>query len=343
AVMAHGFVSALFFVLVSSTFCQGSECPRQDDIAPCECENNGGYLFLDCSQVADEEELARVFKAEFPTATINELHLIDNRGIKILENGIFGNISFGAVMIIGGVLETIEGEAFQNSQQTLAWMRIYYVFSLSSFQLDGTFEHMILFEMESTNLTDFLMLNCPKMEKLRLVNNGFIVPQDPFTHMPLLKTVEVSYLGGMKLPDILFTEIHTALTEVYITMEDVINLQVGPFQNVSVETDIKLDFSDDSFTMQEGALNGLESMKLELWLTATPTLEESIWRPLLNSDVTLVLNEITCDCNIKWLVSNSQFINQIQYRGGLSDYEHPAKCSTGENLADLDPADFENC
>ncbi|TOF86680.1 hypothetical protein CGJ15_25140, partial [Vibrio parahaemolyticus] len=82
-----------------------------EDISPCICSfYNHEYLDIDCSLVEDEDQLRQAFLADFPSTTFRSFNMENNQKVRILEDGVFSDVTFINVFIIQGVLEEM-GEA----------------------------------------------------------------------------------------------------------------------------------------------------------------------------------------------------------------------------------------
>ncbi|XP_063602853.1 oplophorus-luciferin 2-monooxygenase non-catalytic subunit-like [Penaeus indicus] len=76
-------------------------------------------------------------------------------------------------------------------------------------------------------------------------------------------------------------------------------------------------------------------MKLRLDGNSLTVLDEAVFRPLLEDEVSLFLvgNPLSCECDIAWLVTTPDFMARIA---------DDAACFNGQLLSDLDPGIYEN-
>ncbi len=63
---------------------------------------------MNCSNVQDEEQLRNVFSAFFPNTEFVTLNMYENHGVKVLEDGVFRNVSFRDLEMLTCDLETVE-------------------------------------------------------------------------------------------------------------------------------------------------------------------------------------------------------------------------------------------
>nr|XP_027207967.1 oplophorus-luciferin 2-monooxygenase non-catalytic subunit-like [Penaeus vannamei] len=95
---------------------------------------------------------------------------------------------------------------------------------------------------------------------------------------------------------------------------------------------------DDNLIVEvaEGAFPDMkEHTSIYLYNNRIRLLDEAVWRPLLENDVTVWLsgNPLTCGCDAAWAVLNSSLLQQLPN----------AHCESGVDLAELDPGIFESC
>ncbi|XP_045106565.1 uncharacterized protein LOC123501667 [Portunus trituberculatus] len=80
-------------------------CPEPLDILPCVCDV--AHMRLDCSNVEDEAQLRQVFTAYFPSTAFSEFFMSNNMGVRVLEDGVFGKVSFHTIMVLNSALEIV--------------------------------------------------------------------------------------------------------------------------------------------------------------------------------------------------------------------------------------------
>lgn len=95
-------------------------CPSETLIAPCECTvRSGNDMDMNCSLVADENDLARVFNNDFPFPDFIKLTIDGNDNIQDLRPGDFGSCTFMEIEITNGGLEVVVSTALASSYSTL--------------------------------------------------------------------------------------------------------------------------------------------------------------------------------------------------------------------------------
>lgn len=77
------------------------------------------------------------------------------------------------------------------------------------------------------------------------------------------------------------------------------------------------------------------SSEINLNNNAITTLEEEVWKPVLEKDIGVSLNGnfLSCDCDVAWLVKDPQLLTMI-WNG---------RCADGTPLENLSPSDFDIC
>ncbi|CAL4192547.1 unnamed protein product [Meganyctiphanes norvegica] len=334
------YIALVYFTICSSSRSVSTkelQCPSADDIAPCRCSVEE-YNYIDCSDVADVHELARVFEADFPSNPFPQLIISNNHNIKHLPNGIFGDMSFEEIDIVSCGLQTVAKEVFINSATTLKKL------ILKNNKLDNKFDFDVLSEfsvldyldMHNNNITEFPVLDIPSLTYLDMWMNPITsLPDDVFGKMPNLTYVDLDMMDLEQLPINLFP-IQSQLTKVLLSYNELTYLKEGTFafQGDSIQ-EIWL-MQNKITTVEAGAFSGLENVMIELWKNELDTLEEAVWRDLLDHNITIKveLNPLVCGCDVGWIVLNSEYHDQIG----------ESTCNNGEYLVDLDPAWFtENC
>ncbi|ROT75235.1 Oplophorus-luciferin 2-monooxygenase non-catalytic subunit [Penaeus vannamei] len=118
---------ALLFALVVLRSCEGAAnnalgalpCPDPEDIYPCVCTvGTENHMTMDCSHVASEDELARVFSSNLPFTKFHRLMIEGNQKLRILREGDLGPVSFAIIKITSGFLEEVQGGALAGSHTT---------------------------------------------------------------------------------------------------------------------------------------------------------------------------------------------------------------------------------
>ncbi|CAL4242943.1 unnamed protein product, partial [Meganyctiphanes norvegica] len=92
--------------------------------------------------------------------------------------------------------------------------------------------------------------------------------------------------------------------------------------------------------VEEGTFDGMEGgfqkpAYIDLWDNRITTLDENIWRPLLEKEVGLLMedNALVCGCDVAWYVNMEEFHHLV----------NDAVCVSGDSLNSLDPGLFIDC
>lgn len=187
-------------------------CPSAVDIDPCSCESDQYFnLIMDCSNVIDEMELYRVFEATFPfndvlELTINQDPLDPHRNIKMLQENVFGPVTFERIHITGTKMAEVHEEALVKSHETLNYL------NLANNQLkEFPFETLVSFKKLDTLLFDnnnFTTLYAIESDSLKILsvsgNHQLLFDVDVFTKAPALTAIYMANIDLDELPPNLF-------------------------------------------------------------------------------------------------------------------------------------------
>ncbi|XP_047485653.1 oplophorus-luciferin 2-monooxygenase non-catalytic subunit-like [Penaeus chinensis] len=286
-------------------------CPDPADIFPCVCTTGSeNHMTMDCSDLASEDELARVFSSNLPFTKFHLLKIEENQNLRVLREGDLGPASFSVIIINGGVLEEVQYGAFAGSYSTAE------VIDLSRNALtEFPFYELPLFTSLSTVAVDnnvissIPVLQSASLKDLNFGNNIDTIFPETFANLPLLNYV------------ILFDNNLSNVPKGAIAFSSTDNGYVDLRSNIigSIEVD---------------AITGLNAGTLYLNGNSLSVLEEDVFRPILEGGATVYLNEnpLQCGCDVAWLVLNP----------ALLALTPEATCNDGEALEDLDPSIFED-
>lgn len=176
-------------------------CPNPEDILPCTCTaDEDNAMDLDCSRVASEDELERVFLSTFPFTTFRNFTVVDNTYLKTLRNQALGIASFTGVYIMNSVLEVVEPDALSSSFATARVVNMQNN-SISSFPFETLPSFTSLLELGlSDNSLTFPALESETLLVLDLSNNQIQnVAATAFSDVPEISEI---YLGGNQISHI---------------------------------------------------------------------------------------------------------------------------------------------
>ncbi|CAL4249931.1 unnamed protein product, partial [Meganyctiphanes norvegica] len=294
----------------------GQQCPDVEDIAPCICtyDSMSNATDLDCSDVESEDQLKQIFKADFPVKNFRRFILKSNDNLNVLESYVFNGISFEELTCNYNQLEIIETHALDSCYETAT-------------QLDFRGNNITAYPFEE--LKHFSKLNVFSISK-NLLN---MIPADAFHG---LTTLEKLY-------------INTNTPNIVGEFEDLPNLEyIDLEQNGITSIPSKLVNTGSSIlrgiflstnkivSVEPGAFDIVEGLKIQMMSNLLSTLEEATWRPYLEAGGTLYANgnPLICGCDIAWLFAEDHLLKQV------SD---GTACAGGEFVHDLDPSKFDNC
>lgn len=198
-------------------------CPNPQDILPCVCSGEDQYsMDMDCSQVENEDQLARVFSANFPLTQFRQLNIKSNTNLKIIRKGDLGVVSFQQIQFTDGVLEEVQEEALSHSYSSLTYIHIYQnelsKFPFSELSLFTSLAYLNLFGnkfdqfpvMESNSLTEIELAvnliseipvggfrNLPNIEAIDIHGNHikYIYPGEIILYVPMLLIANIERLN----------------------------------------------------------------------------------------------------------------------------------------------------
>lgn len=214
-----------FVVLSLQAFrADGQMCPVADDIAPCHCTKDTATqkLDLDCSNVVDSWQLERIFQARFPSPAFRELTMAGTEGhsvpIVYLADGVFGNLSFTAVVIKYTNISHVGENVFEKSYDTLESLTLSY----SDLQV-----------YPATNLRYF-----SKLSLLDLSYNKMVFLQDIYSLS--LQILNVEHNERLAFSDKLLTVV-PSLLEMSLASCGIENIPPGLFSSAEVLSNVNME------------------------------------------------------------------------------------------------------
>ncbi|CAL4133480.1 unnamed protein product [Meganyctiphanes norvegica] len=316
-------------------------CPDPDEIWPCQCvqEESDGGLSMICHDVQDSVELRRVFKADFPTTNFSHLYMFDNYGVRVLDAGIFGNVTFTHFSLTFGALKEVHEGALQGSTGTVVVMdfngnRIHKFDPLSNLSIypklkmvDLCFNHLpsIPSVMLSDSITHLNISYNPIGE----------LPIGAFAGLTQLKYAHIWETGLSDIKPGIFTDIDTLE---YVSLE-FNQLEYLPVDAVTCTncnlTMVDLNHNYRLREVEPGAITITPGMQIDLYGCNMTQVQEATWRPVLQQQAILWLyeNPLECGCDIAWLVRQKELLKHV--KGAI--------CSDGSYIRLKDPADYDIC
>ncbi|XP_047496215.1 oplophorus-luciferin 2-monooxygenase non-catalytic subunit-like [Penaeus chinensis] len=324
-------------------------CPSAVDIDPCVCESDEYYnLAIDCSNAIDEMELFRVFEAAFPFEDILELTIIQdpldpNRNIRMLQEKVFGPITFERIRITGTKMAEVHEEAFVKSHDFLTYL------NLADNQLRSfPFETLVSYSkldtllFDNNNFTNLYSIESTSLHTLSVSgNHRLLFDLDVFTKAPALTAIYMANIDLDELPPNLFSTLENIKT---ISLEDnylkaLPEFAFNPVKNTMTQLILNGNLLNNIYhdSIHGMAGHGFLSMvrnKMEY-------LESTIWQPIfeqaINGSVNLAGNPLVCGCDIAWLM----LANEDRYLRVLTE---TTTCNEGTVVHSLDKQYFvEHC
>ncbi|CAL4150163.1 unnamed protein product, partial [Meganyctiphanes norvegica] len=291
-------------------------CPNADDIAPCVCTYYADEhaMDLDCSAAESEEQLKQIFKADFPFKNFRTFNLQHNNKLKVLESYVFNTISFEKITIYSNDFEVIEDHALDSCYETATYVN-FNNDKITSFPFDvlSNFVNLKVFGMSSNSLSS--------------------VPADAFHGITTLESVWIQ----SNTPNIVVTFRNlTNLKDIAMGGNSLTIIPTNFLKTGSTRLEsILLKFNAIS-SVEPGAFDIVEGMRINMTTNSLSTLDEATWGPLFKGGVVLDAsnNPLSCGCDIAWLFKEDQMLEQVN-RG--------TTCSDGEYIHNLDPSIFDFC
>nr|ANG56300.1 leucine rich repeat only protein [Eriocheir sinensis] len=325
-------------------------CPDVIAISPCVCTQVGLELNLDCSRVTSDNQLAGVFKADFPFNNFSMLTIVADSdapriNIVSLDADTFQDVSFVNIHITHTNLQFIYPTALDKSAPRLETIIVTDSF-LELFPFDLVDYAPLLTDLRvfRNNLIYMSEMSSDTLRHLDVAYNpGLQYGDHTLKNLPNLQyfvanNIELDHVGENA-----FFE-NTKLVYLDLSNNKLETLYAGSLKFKSpIET---IYLSDNNIhTVEVGAIEGLGNgyeTKLFMQNNFVESLDQKVWEPVFNSVAgklrTFVFdgNPFECSCNVLWLVSNSEHRRTIA-RGTICE-------NTETDILDVD-VDFlqANC
>ncbi|XP_063887947.1 oplophorus-luciferin 2-monooxygenase non-catalytic subunit-like [Scylla paramamosain] len=317
---------------------QEMSCPEAADILPCVCKHEEA-LSLECSGVEDEAQLRQVFRAYFPTTAFYEFYMDGNKGVRVLEDGVFGSVSFQVLQVLNSALETVRDDALTPSLRTLTHINVADS-PLAVFPFHRLQEFTLLGSMSLMNCDVHSLppLSSASLKLLYLNANSIShLTPDVFSLLTAVQNIDLTENHLTDIEAGTFTSI-PRLSSLSLSTNMLSSLPRLTFALAATQDApgwLRLDHNNID-SVEVDAFKGVQAPSyIELSHNALTTLQEAVWRPVMARGVTVMLqgNALSCGCVIAWLVRDPTLLTKAQ----------GARCADGRWLTDLDPADFDIC
>ncbi|XP_063588961.1 oplophorus-luciferin 2-monooxygenase non-catalytic subunit-like [Penaeus indicus] len=311
-------------------------CPNPDDILPCICTaDEDNQMDLDCSRVASEDELERVFSSTFPFSTFRNLTIVDNTYLKTLKNQSLGIASFTGVYIMNSVLEVVESHALVNSFGTAQVINMQNN-SLSSFPFETVFSFSSLVELDlSDNQLTFPAIGSESLLTLDLSNNQVDdVSASAFSATPEISEINLGGNQISQIPTGTFAGHHN-LYHVNLESNALTYLPEGAIQLTSSSAGTVILRNNQIADVAVNSITDVSGGNVDISNNVLKALNEDVFRPILAEGTALDIkdNPLTCGCDIAWVIRDDLLLKLVA---------EGAACYDGELLVDLDPGMFDD-
>ncbi|CAL4172708.1 unnamed protein product [Meganyctiphanes norvegica] len=342
--MNNYFVLVNLFILCSNFYLSlGSPkktCPDKGDISPCLClyDEKQDTLTMDCSAVTSEDELERVFTADFPSKHFEMFFMEMNNYVKVLRNNVFNQVTFVKYWVYYGVLESIEDEALEGNDEDYVTDLEFHdnniqVFNFQSLDNFGSLRYI---GFNHNSLTTWQPMESPDLKILELGFNPFgDLPANALQNLPALEWIHLEKCGLTYLNGGTFSNLNH-LVHVDLYGNQLRKIFSNTFNSISPNfTGIYLH--DNLIDYVEPGAFTVDSLKtVSMHDNLMETLDEATWKPLADNDVWLSMegNPLLCLCDIAWLVKNPELLDNISTL---------TTCRDGRKVHDLNPDDYNGC
>ncbi|CAL4232925.1 unnamed protein product [Meganyctiphanes norvegica] len=293
-------------------------CPDAANIAPCVCTYDwwDNIMDINCSAVESEEQLKQIFKADFPFKNFKKFTFHNNTNMKVLEAGVFNNISFEIIDIKLNSLEVIELEA-----------------------LDSCYERATNIDLRRNRITSFPFDELSHFSKLLNfdISNNLLssIPADAFNGLTTLETLQVIANGANIVGT--FQDLPNLVT-IGLTYNDLPTTIPANFINIGSPDLWYIAMNGNGIvSVEPGAFDIVDGLFIDIRDNSISTLDEATWRPYLEAEgwIQASLNPLICGCDIAWLFGEDQLLEHVG--------EYTTTCADGQYLHDLDPTIFDQC
>jgi len=326
-------VHLLFVVLLVAWEAGAQTCPEAGDILPCVCSvDHGNHVMMDCSMVESEDELATAFSANMPDTHFRKLTIDHNEHLKMLREGDLGAASFEQIWITYSALEEVQAGALENSHETLEELHMSsnHIHSFPFHELPF-FTSLTHLNMHSNQLVEFPTLESETLTNVHFGDNMLSeIPVDGFHGLPQIKVI-IHYGNDVHTLHAGTFAGHAHLYYVDLGSNLLTHLPEGVIEFESISKGFVLFRHCQINTVDVNAITGLNGGYIDLKHNALTDLAEAVFQPDMAEGATLWLsnNPLTCGCDIAWLVTNSDFMANIDFPS--------ATCYNGVHLSDIDP------
>jgi len=276
----------------NNNFLADANCPKAENIAPCNCgwDEYGGFIKCNDENITNAD-LERIFSQPFPNLHFRDF-IIFNNNSRITELGeiLINGVTFETVYITAGDLEKISPKFLANSTDTL-----------TEITLDRTNVSEMTFPFDTLG-------NYSKLQRLEITNNDFI------EHLPPLDAPNLTYLmiegnTGLKSLSPGWNKQMPKLQHDIIMDGNVIQrLEKDTFTIFPDGGYFNFDLSDNQIEYIDPQAfvfpNATHSTEFRLKLGGnrlTGTLEENIYRPMLDNTGGYGTNFITFGFSSPWI------------------------------------------
>ncbi|XP_071532319.1 oplophorus-luciferin 2-monooxygenase non-catalytic subunit-like [Panulirus ornatus] len=288
-------------------------CPDAVSIQPCSCTaDEYKNMRIDCSQVRNNNELARVFNVTFPFEHFLELKIDhdpsdQNNDLSALNPGVFHALTFERVIIKGTRLTVVEENAFSKSHDTLKYM------NLANNRLEKfPFETIVSYTrldslvLDDNNLKVLPVLESESLQVLSVSGNtGLIFEDIVFFSALSLTRINMARIGLRILSPDIFSKLNYSMI-INLEQNNLHELDVFAF-NPPTKSLLQVLLNQNKISkVRHDFITGLaEGADLNMANNEITDMPEEIWKPIFDQVpsgfIDLSGNPLSCGCDMAWI------------------------------------------
>ncbi|CAG0902564.1 unnamed protein product [Darwinula stevensoni] len=265
--------------------------------------------------------------------------LIENDGVRELPEGVFGNVTFEAIIIFHAAVAAVHPSALLPSKDRLYHVQIYFS-GLAEFPWEVLPEltHLYYMDLRNNYLTDLPPVLSPSLTTLDLGGNQ-ITRLEYNWSAPNLTVLSFDYSPMSEVQHEFFWGLPN--------LEQFWCLSCKLGQTILNGTLAFHSPALDLVSLEQSTISSLEShaitgftvnASIRLSGNQISELTEESIRPMLQvlssgvGYIDLAENPVECTCSMAWIVLNPGFLGSVK-----------GQCTDGTDFQDLDPEIFQGC
>ncbi|CAG0891151.1 unnamed protein product [Darwinula stevensoni] len=265
--------------------------------------------------------------------------LIENEAVQELPEGVFGNVTFEAIIIFYAAVATVHPSALLPSKDRLYHVQIYFS-GLADFPWEVLPEltHLYYLDLRNNYLTALPPVLSPSLTTLDLGGNRITRLESNWS-APNLTVLSFDYSPMSEVQHGFFWSLPNLQRFWCISCQlgqTILNGTLG-FHSPALDL-VSLEQSTIS-SLESHSITGFTAdARIRLSKNQISELTEESFRPMLevlssgDGNIDLAENPVECRCSMAWIVLNPDFLGSVK-----------GQCTNGTDFQDLDPEVFQDC